>query len=105
MNTSLPSTLPEAVRRKVTAMDLINQGAFLSEFSRRKKSVILAYLLLGGGLHYAYVGKVWLTLPFICTFGGFIVWWLIDLLRVPGMVNNYNNTIALNILRDMQVLA
>ena len=105
MNPTIASAIPEAVLRKVEAMDPINQDAFAAEFAKRKKSVVLAYLLLGGGLHYAYVGKVWLTLFFIFTLGGFGLWWLIDLLRVPGIVKACNKSKAIDVLRDMQVLA
>ena len=105
MNPTIASAIPEAVLRKVEAMDPINQDAFAAEFAKRKKSVVLAYLLLGGGLHYAYVGKVWLTLFFIFTLGGFGLWWLIDVLRVPGIVKACNKSKAIDVLRDMQVLA
>jgi predicted DNA-binding transcriptional regulator YafY len=73
--------------KKLGTMDESAQLAFAEEFSRKKKSPALAFwLLLPCGLHYAYAGRVWLTLIFLITFGGFGVWWFLDLFRVWGIV-------------------
>ncbi len=102
--TSLRKQIPDAVLRKLDDMDEAAQLGFVEEFSRNKKSSLLAFLLVGGGLHYAYLGRVWLTLFFICTMGGFGIWWIIDLFRVFGMVRERNRSVAIRVLRDIQVL-
>ena len=97
--------IPDAVLRKLDSMDESAQLAFAEEFKRKKKSPALAFwLLLPCGMHYAYVGRVWLTLIFLMTFGGFGMWWFIDLFRVCGMVREHNRSIAIQVLRDIQVL-
>ncbi len=101
---SLRKQVPDAVLRKLDDMDESAQLGFSEEFSRNKKSALLAFLLVGAGLHYAYLGRVWLTLLFLFTMGGFGIWWLIDIFRVFGMVRDRNRSVAIQVLRDIQVL-
>ena len=98
--------LPEAVLRKVAAMDELNQQAFISEFEKRRKSALLAFVLLMSFpcFHYLYLGKIWLNIIFWATVGGFGVWWLADLFRTSGMVRDYNKTVAIEVLKDIQIL-
>ena len=42
------------------------------------------------GAHYLYLGRVGLQILFWVTLGGFGLWLLIDLFRVPDLVNEYN---------------
>lgn len=99
--------LPEAVLRKIELMDDLTQQAFLAEFRKKRKSAFLAFLLFMSipSFHYFYLGKVWLNLIFWATMGGFGVWWLIDLFRVLGMVREYNKSVGIQVLRDIQVLS
>jgi hypothetical protein len=98
--------IPDAVYDKLATMSEINQQAFLSEFKRRSKSPNLACLLwLFFGLHYAYVGKWWVQILFWMTMGGFFIWWAIDLFRLHSLIREHNKTLALTVLRDIQVLA
>jgi hypothetical protein len=101
---SLRNQVPNAVLRKIDDMDEITQLGFAEEFSKNKKSPLLAFLLVGFGLHYAYLGRVWLTLLFIFTLGGIGIWWFIDIFRVFGMVRERNRSVAIQVLRDIQVL-
>ena len=101
---SLRKQVPDAVLRKLEDMDESTQLGFIEEFSRNKKSVMIAFLLVGAGLHYAYLGRVWLTLLFLFTMGGFGIWWLIDIFRVFAMVRDRNRSVAIQVLRDIQVL-
>ena len=101
---SLSKQVPDAVLRKLDEMDETTQLGFAGEFSRHKKSSLLAFLLVGVGLHYAYLGRVWLTLLFLITMGGFGIWWFIDIFRVFGMVRERNRSVAIQVLRDIQVL-
>ena len=55
---SLKHQIPEAVQRKVAAMDEINSEAFLAKFKKKRKSPALAFwILLPFGLQYAYIGR------------------------------------------------
>ena len=102
---SIKKQIPPAVLQKVEGMEPINQEAFVAEFKRKMKSPMLCSLLELVGLHYAYVGKWVLTLAFWFTAGGLGIWFLIDLFRVGGMVREYNKSVALTVLKDIQVLA
>jgi len=107
MNT-LPESIrrqtPESVQRKLSEMDEHAQHAFSEEFRKRRKSSLLAFLLLNMGLHYVYVGKVWLNVIFILSFGGLLIWWFIDLFRIWGLVRDKNRSIAIEVLREIQIL-
>ena len=104
LSVSLSKQIPDAVLRKLEDMDEAAQLGFAEEFSRNKKSPLLAFLLVNLGLHYAYLGRVWLTLLFIITMGGFAIWWFLDIFRVFGMVRARNRSVAIQVLRDIQVL-
>ena len=96
--------IPDAVLRKLNEMDESAQMGFAEEFAKKKKSPLIAFLLVGAGLHYAYLGRIWLTLFFLFSMGGFGIWWLIDIFRVFGMVRERNRSVAIQVLRDIQVL-
>lgn len=57
--TSIKSQLPEAVVRKVAAMDELNQDAFVAEFKKKQKSSFWAFMLLMAipSFHYFYLGR------------------------------------------------
>lgn len=95
---------PESVQRKLSEMDEQAQQAFNEEFLKRRKSSLVAFLLLSAGFHYAYVGRVWLNVVFLLTCGGVFIWWIADLFRVWGMVREKNRSIAIEVLRDIQIL-
>ncbi|WP_235297423.1 TM2 domain-containing protein [Portibacter marinus] len=58
------------------------------------RNVGIAYiLLLFVGAHYAYVNKWGTQILFWITFGGLGIWWLIDLFRVPGLIDRFNDPI------------
>jgi len=101
----LGKQIPEAVQRKVAAMDEINQEAFLSEFKKKCKSSNVACFFWLFGFHYAYFGKWMIFIIFWLTCGGFGIWWLIDIFRLHGMVRDHNKTAAIDVLRDIQILA
>ena len=63
--------IPDAVLRKVESMDPVNQAAFLDEFNKKRKSGFMAFvLLIFFGLHYAYLGRIWITLIYWLTLAG-----------------------------------
>lgn len=101
---SIQKQLPDSLLRKIRAMNGVVRLDFVEEFRKRRKSLGLAFVLLGAGFHRAYLGQIWLTLLFLATFGGFFAWWIIDLLRLPRIVKEKNRSIAIEVLRDLQVL-
>ncbi len=79
----------------------------LSRYENKKKSVITAYLLwFFFGVYYFYLGKpwrnifLWITFTFLVGF----IWWLIDAFRIPGMVEEQNNDLFLECIKDAKAV-
>ncbi|OLB48063.1 MAG: hypothetical protein AUI08_12280 [Gemmatimonadetes bacterium 13_2_20CM_2_65_7] len=56
------------------------------EVSRRSRGVALGLCICGGlfGLHRFYVEKPKTAIAMICTGGGFLIWWLYDLVLIAA---------------------
>lgn len=101
-NTTLPhqSQIPATLHEKLSAVDPLELEAFSREYSSSRKSKALVFwLLLPCGLHYAYVGRWWLSIAFIFIFAGMCVWWIIDTFRVCKIIRKYNEDLAFNLYR------
>ncbi|WP_185145428.1 TM2 domain-containing protein [Chryseobacterium sp. 5_R23647] len=93
------------IQKKFRELNSEQQRIFISEFERRKKSVGISYLLwFLLGWHYAYLKKWGWLILYILTVGGFFIWAIIDLFRIPKIVEQYNNDLALEILRDISIM-
>lgn len=78
---------------------------FDAEYNRRSKSSFAGYAFwVLFGFHYLYLKSVGTQFFFWITLGGFGFWWLIDLFRVPGMVADYNRSVALDIIQQAKVI-
>lgn len=87
-------------------MEKEQQLHFLHEYQRRRKSTEVGYACwFFVGLHYAYVGKWGIQLLFWLTAGGLLVWWVVDLFRVGGIVRQYNQDAAVEVLKNVKLLA
>ena len=80
----------------------------LPRYNDRKKSKVVAYLLwLFFGLYYFYLGKpvrnilLYLSL-FLFLFG--VLWWLVDVVRISGMVDEYNDQLLMELVKDSRVV-
>ena len=97
--------LPAMVRNELHALEAGDQEAFLEDYQRKTKSIILAYLFLFlFGVHYAYVGKWGLQVLFWFTFAGFGFWLLVDLFRMPSIIKNYNRETAITVMRNLATI-
>jgi hypothetical protein len=102
---SVIDNLPTMVREGLGKLSVSKQEQFLEEYQRKSKSVGIAYLLwFVLGLHYAYVGKWGLTLLMWITLFGLLIWWFIDIFRVPGIVRNHNKDLAVDVFRTMKAI-
>ncbi len=78
--------------------------ARLMRFEANKKSILAAYLIwffLGAfGIHRMYLGR-WISgvILLLLTLAGAGLWWLLDALLFPGMVNAGNNELVDRISR------
>ncbi len=94
--------LPPSIQSAVSRMSEIEQNSFLLEYNKRKKSVFLSYILwIFFGLHYAYNKKIGLQFVFWFTLGGFFLWAIIDLFRMPSIVRDANAIIAREITNTL----
>ena len=99
-------SFPAMVTAALAEMDAPSREHFHTEYDRRKKSAFWGYVLwLCLGWHYAYARKWGIQILFWCTAGGFLVWWFVDLFRVPGIVADYNAEQAVGALRDVKIIS
>jgi hypothetical protein len=97
--------LPEAVRRQLALLPAAQQHEFLNAYQIQSHSLLLTYLASLIYCHYGLLGRwamtgmMFLTL-FVAVALGW-VWWLIDMVRMPGMVRAHNQRVAAEILRQL----
>jgi hypothetical protein len=97
--------LPEAVRTQLALLPAAQQDEFLRAYQMQSRSLLLAYLTSLIYCHYGLLGRwamtgmMFLTLFVAVTLGW--IWWLIDLVRMPGMVRAHNQRVAAEILRQL----
>ncbi len=98
--------LPASVKNLVKRMNTSDKNAFFLEFNQRKKSTLVSYILWPfAGLYYAYNKKIglqfvlWLT----ALIGIGIIWWIIDLFRIPWIVDDANDQIAREIAQTLSL--
>ena len=66
-----------------------------------EKNIIMAYVLLLFGFHYAYLKRPWLTVLYIGTIGGCFLWFLLDIFRMPYLIDMYYSRIANSAYRNV----
>jgi hypothetical protein len=97
--------LPEAVLSQLALLPVAQQHEFLNAYQVQSHSLLLAYLASLIYCHYGLLGRwamtgmMFLTL-FVAVALGW-VWWLIDMVRMPGMVRAHNRRVAAEILRQL----
>lgn len=75
------------------------------DYQLRKKSGLIAYILwFFFGFHYLYLGRIGIQLIYWLTVGGFGFWMLIDIFRIPGMVEQKNEDIARELIAQYQAM-
>ena len=87
--------IPASIKPAYQQLPPAGQKSFRREYARRKKSISLAYLLwLLFGLHYLYLNRIATQLLFWITGGGLLLWWILDLARIPSLIARHNNDTA-----------
>lgn len=98
------SGLPTAVQIEVTRLLPDRQAQFIKEYRRKRKSVGLAYLLWLFGLHYGYLGR-WRHTALLILMSWLLIgllWWVVDLFRLPRLVGKHNQNAALDLLASLR---
>jgi hypothetical protein len=100
---SLLATLPRTIREELPTLPKESQEKFLQLYQKRIKKLWKAYpLCLLYGMHFVYLEETSTGIWFWFTVGGFGVWWVIELLRLPGMVKNHNSMAAIKIMGQVR---
>ena len=103
----IAASLPQSVRNELASMPENKQDEFLKAFQRESASLVMAYLTSLIYCHYGLLGRwamtgwMWLSLFVAGTLG--VIWWLIDLVRMPGMVREYNDRVAADIVQKLRI--
>ncbi len=107
ISASVADNLPSMVKNELAKMNAQKQEEFVEEYKRKAKSLGIAYLFLIVilAMHYGYLRKWGLQIVFWITGGGFLIWWLIDLFRLPGLVNDYNKDVAADTMRNLKAMS
>lgn len=106
ISNSIKDALPSMVKNELSLLTPQKQEEFVEEFKRKSKSVGVAYVLwLVLGLQYGYVRKWGLQIFYWLTLGGFAIWALIDLFRIPSIIKDYNKDMAIDIMRSLKAIS
>ncbi|HAF29657.1 MAG TPA: hypothetical protein DCG75_11485 [Bacteroidales bacterium] len=107
ISSSISDNLPAMVKNELATLSAQKQQEFVEEYKRKQKSVGVAYLLLIVvlAMHYGYIRKWGLQFVFWFTGGGLLIWWFIDLFRLPGMIRDYNMDVATDVMRNLKAIS
>ena len=97
-------SLPPSVQHTVAQMDTASQNAFFNEYERKKKKVSIGYVAwMVCGWHYFYVKKTGLQVVYYLTAGGFGLWAIADLFRMPSIIRDSNESAAREALQTLAI--
>jgi hypothetical protein len=105
----IAASLPQSVRDELARMPKEQQDEFLEAFQNQSKSLVMAYLTSLIYCHYGLLGRwamtgwLWMSLVVASALG--VVWWLIDLVRMPAMVREHNHRVAAEIVQKLRIAA
>jgi len=98
-------SIPYALQGVFLSLPANTQSLVLRDYEVRKKSTFFAYFFwFFFGFHYLYLGRIGIQLIYWLTIGGCGFWMLIDLFRIPGMVERKNEDIARELMAQYQAM-
>jgi hypothetical protein len=98
-------SIPYALQGIFQSLPANTRSLVLRDYEFRRKSRLFAYFFwFFFGFHYLYLGCIGIQLIYWLTFGGFGFWMLIDLFRIPGMVERKNEDIARELMAQYQAI-
>ena len=105
----IAACLPERILEQLAQLPASKQAEFIEAFHNESRSLSFAYLTSLIYCHYGLLGRwamtgiMWMSLFVASTLGPALgsIWWLIDLVRMPGMVRSHNQQVAAAILRKL----
>jgi hypothetical protein len=105
----IAARLPDQILERLAQLPPSKQAEFVAAFHAESRSLSFAYLTSLIYCHYGLLGRwamtglMWVSLFASSALGPALgsIWWLIDLVRMPGMVRSYNQQLAADILRKL----
>jgi hypothetical protein len=80
---------------------LEDRMVFEHTYAVQSRGLPATYLTWLVGSHYVYLGRKNVQIAYWFTAGGLLLWAMADLIRIPGLVNEYNRAVALNALEPL----
>jgi TM2 domain-containing membrane protein YozV len=74
------------------------------EIETNKKNILVGYLLLLFGFHRFYYRKIGSGILYLFTGGGFVIWFLIDLLILPSIHRTYMQNLELEVVQRVKLM-
>ena len=94
------------VQKSLAKLSQEDRLIFQQAYGRKARSVGVTYALwFFLGWHYAYLGQWGMQFLYWISLGGVGIWALIDLFRIPGLVENMNRDLAIKTLHDLRLAA
>ncbi len=98
--------IPASLQGVFQALPANTQALVWRDYEHRKKSGLIAYILwFPLGFHYLYLGRIGTQIIYWLTAGGLGLWMLIDLFRIPGLVERKNEDIARELMAQYRAIA
>ncbi len=99
--------LPASIRQSLGTLSPPQQVTFEEDYKRKRRSKALYFVIaLVFPIQHFLLGRVGLGILFWITWGGFGLWWLIELLFTPfRRITEYNETIARELMRDLKIMS
>ncbi len=97
----LPATVGEALAK----LPPVLREEFMEEYQLQRRKVGISYFLWlippPLSCHYFYIRRPFTQILYSLTAGGFLIWWLVDLFRIPALVQEDNRKSAKRILKRL----
>lgn len=104
----MPTTTsyPPIVQASIAKMDDTQKLTFEAEYANRRKSKgLIVALAIIFPIQLFLLGKVGMGVFFWLTFGGIGVWYLIEVFISAKRTDAYNEEMAVNLARDLKIMA
>ncbi|MEO6830255.1 MAG: TM2 domain-containing protein [Acidobacteriaceae bacterium] len=98
-------SIPVSLRGVFQSLPPDTQALVWRDYELRKKSSLIAYILwFFFGFHYLYLGRIGIQLIYWFTVGGFGFWAIIDLFRIPGMIERKNEDVLRELMAQYRAI-
>lgn len=103
--TFLDKELPATVREALSKLPPVLRNEFYEEYHIQNRQVGISYLLWlippPFSCHYLYIRRRFTQILYSLTCGGLFLWWIVDLFRIPKLVEEDNRKTAKRILKKL----